>query len=64
MNAGAMFCIGLKKRQSTFLGPLELRNLCGTKSKVVHNEKFDQKSAVRFLILFVLMDAILHSLTL
>ena len=41
-----------------------MRNLCRTKSKVVYHEKLDLKSAVCFLILFVLMDAILLSLTL
>ena len=39
-------------------------NLFGPKSKVVQLKKFDYKSGVCFLILFVLIDAILLSLTL
>ena len=33
-NAGAMFCIEPVKRQSTFFGPLEWRNLIGPSNKV------------------------------
>ena len=49
--------IGSIKR-ITFLGPLEWRNLFGQKSKVVIYQKWIKRSGVRFLILFVLTDAI------
>ena len=41
------------------LGPLELTNLFGPSNKVVYFKKLVFQSAVRFLILFVLTDAIL-----
>ena len=49
----------LSQRQIAFLGPLEWRNLFGQKSKVVSFQKLILWSGIRFLILFVLMDAIL-----
>ena len=49
----------LSHRQIAFLGPLECRNLFGTKDKVSSHEKLVFRSGVRFLFLFVLMDAIL-----
>ena len=52
----------LSQRQIAFLGPLEWRNLFGQKSKVVIYQKLILGSGVRFLILFVLTDAILLSL--
>ena len=47
----------------TFLGPLEWRNLFGTKSRVTA-EKLVFRSVVGFLFLFVLTDAILLKLDL
>ena len=38
-NVGAMFCIEPEKRQSTFLGPLEWRNLFWPSNKVSSYEK-------------------------
>ena len=49
----------LSQRQIAILGPLEWRNLFGQKSKVVIYQKLIKRSGIRFLILFVLMDAIL-----
>ena len=54
----------LSHRQIAFLGPLEWRNLFGPKDKVSSHEKLVFKSGVRFLILFVLTDAILLKLDL
>ena len=51
-------------RQSAILGPLELTNLFGPSNKVVYLKKLVFQSAVRFLILFVLVDAILLNLDL
>ena len=48
----------LSQRQIAFLGPLEYWNLFGQKSKVISFQKLILWSSVRFLILFVLMDAI------
>ena len=48
----------LSQRQIAFLGPLEWMNHFGQKSKVVSFQKLMLRSVVRFLILFVLMDAI------
>ena len=48
----------LSQRQIAFLGPLEWTNLFGQKSKVVSFQKLILWSGIRFLILFVLMDAI------
>ena len=49
----------LSHRQITFLGPLECRNLFGSKDKVSSHEKLVFRSGVRFFFLFVLMDVIL-----
>ena len=49
----------LSQRQIAFLGTLELRNLIRPKNKVSSHEKLVFRSVVRFLFLFVLMDAIL-----
>ena len=49
----------LSHRQIAFLGPLECRNLFGSKDKVSSHEKLVFRSGVRFLFLFVLTDAIL-----
>ena len=46
-------------RQIAFLGPLECRNLFGSKDKVSSHEKLVFRSGIRFLFLFVLTDAIL-----
>ena len=46
------------------LGPLELTNLFGPSNKVVYLKKLVFQSAVRFLILCVLTDAILLKLDL
>ena len=60
MLRSALFDIlSFSQRQIAFLGPLEWRNLFGQKSKVVNYEKLVKRSAIRFLILFVLTDAIL-----
>ena len=60
MLRSALFDIlSFSQRQITFLGPLEWRNLFGQKSKVVIYQKLITRSGIRFLILFVLMDAIL-----
>ena len=56
--------ISVSRKQIAFLGPLEWRNLPGQKSKVVNHEKSVKRSAIRFLVLFVLMDPILLSLDL
>ena len=53
-----------KQRQREISGPLELANLFGPSNKVVYLKKLVFQSAVRFLILFVLMDAILLKLDL
>ena len=42
------------------LGPLEQLNLFGPSNKVLYLKKLVIKSGVRFLILFVLVDAILQ----
>ena len=49
----------LNRDKRQFLGPLELTNLFGPSNKVVYLKKLVFQSAARFLILFVLMDAIL-----
>ena len=54
----------LSHRQIVFLGPLGWRNLFGPKDKVSSHEKLVFRSGVRFLFLFVLMDAILLKLDL
>ena len=54
----------LSHRQIAFLGPLECRNLFGSKDKVSSHEKLVFRSGVRFLFLFVLTDAILLKLDL
>ena len=60
MLRSALFgVLSFSQEQIAFLGPLEWRNLFGQKSKVVNYEKLVKRSAVCFLILFVLMDAIL-----
>ena len=60
MLRSALFDIlSFSQRQIAFLGPLEWRNLFGQKSKVVIYQKLIKRSGIRFLILFVLMDAIL-----
>ena len=51
-------------RQRVILGPLELTNLFGPSNKVVYLKKLVFQSAIRFLILFVLVDAILLNLDL
>ena len=62
MLRSALFDIlSFSQEQIAFLGPLEWRNLFGQKSKVVSYEKLVVRSAVCFLFLFVLMDAILLS---
>ena len=63
MLRSALFDIfTFSQRQIAFLGPLEWKNLFGQKSKVVIYQKLIKRSGVRFLILFVLTDAILLSL--
>ena len=52
-----MFLI-MAQKQIAFLGPLEWWNLFEQKSKVVSFQKLLKQSVVRFLILFVLKDAI------
>ena len=52
------------QRLIIFLGPLEWRNLFRPKEKVSSHEKLVFGSGVRFLFLFVLMDAILLKLDL
>ena len=52
----------LSQRQSTFLEPLEWRNLFEPKDKVVCHEKLVLRSVVQFLFLFVLTEAILLKL--
>ena len=60
MLRSALFDIfSFSQRQIAFLGPLEWKNLFGQKSKVVIYQKLIKRSGIRFLILFVLMDAIL-----
>ena len=60
MLRSALFDIfSFSQRQIAFLGRLEWKNLFGQKSKVIIYQKLILKSGVRFLILFVLMDAIL-----
>ena len=60
MLRSALFDIlSFSQRQIAFLGPLEWKNLFGQKSKVVIYQKLIERSGIRFLILFVLMDAIL-----
>ena len=60
MLRSALFDIlSFSQTQIVFLGPLEWRNLFGQKSKVVIYQKLIKRSGIRFLILFVLMDAIL-----
>ena len=54
----------LSQRQIAFLGPLEWRYRFGPKSKVSCHQKLVFRSAVRFLFLFVLTDAILLNLDL
>ena len=54
--------LSFSQRQIAFLGPLEWRNLFGQKSKVVSYQKLIQRSGIRFLFLFVLLDAILLSI--
>ena len=54
-------CLCLSQRKITFLGPLQWRNLFGPKSKVSRHEKLVFRSGVRFLFLFVWMDAILQN---
>ena len=54
----------LSQRQIAFLGPLECRNLFGSRDKVSSHEKLVFRSGVRFLFLFVLMDAILLTMDL
>ncbi len=56
--------LSLSQRQNAFLGPLEWRDLFGPKNKVSSHEKLVFRSGVRFLFLFVLMDAILVKLDL
>ncbi len=53
--------LSFSQEQIAFLGPLEWRNIFGQKIKVVNYEKLVKRSAVCFLFLFVLMDAILLS---
>ena len=48
----------LSQRQIAFLGPSEWRNLIGQKRKVVSFQKLILWIGIRFLIFFVLMDAI------
>ena len=52
-------CSSPSQRQIAFLGPLERRYGFGPKSNVSCYQKLVFRSAVRFLFLFVLMDAIL-----
>ena len=54
----------LSQRQIAFLGPLEWRYHFGPKGKVSCHQKLVFRSAVRFLFLFVLTDAILLNLDL
>ena len=56
--------LSLSHRQIAFLGPLECKNRFGSKDKVFSHEKLVFRSGVRFLFLFVLMDAILLKLDL
>ena len=54
----------LNRDKGSILGPLELTNLFEPSNKVVYLKKLVFQSAVRFLILFVLVDAILLNLDL
>merc|ERR1712020_788041 len=54
----------LNRDKGQFLGPFELTNLFGPSNKVVYLKKLVFQSAIRFLILFFLTDAILLKLDL
>ena len=49
-----------QQKQNVILGALEQSNLFGPSIKVLYLKKLVIKSGVRFLILFVLVDAILQ----
>ena len=59
LRSALLDIFSFSQRQIAFLGRLEWKNLFGQKSKVVIYQKLIKRSGIRFLILFVLMDAIL-----